>query len=399
VGIVSRQLGGILIVAGTAIGGGIIALPIMVAKLGILLGILLMLAIWIVAYHTAIVNVELNLQAGKGLPIGQLGALFSGKIASLVGIGSLKLLMFSLMSVYIYGLTSLFQEAFNWDKEYFAAAVAFVSLCMALVLFLPIRFLDYINRILFVGALIVAGILITALSCSIDVGHVPFLVGKYGELSTWRVVVPVVFTSFGFQVVCHTLSNYCGMDKKVLHGVFFWGSLIPAIVYIIWSCVILCVIYDRNPDFYALMVDGKVDVSELVRELGLISGLKMTRVMVWIISFLTIATSALGVGMGLCDSIKSYVRAKVKHSQLISVTVTVGLPAAIAVYTPGAFIAILGFAGMILAVLAILLPIYILIAGNFKNVYYASTANKFMLLGSVVAGVTVIVCEVINIAS
>jgi amino acid permease len=33
--ILSRQLGAILIVAGTAIGGGMIALPIMVAKLGI----------------------------------------------------------------------------------------------------------------------------------------------------------------------------------------------------------------------------------------------------------------------------------------------------------------------------------------------------------------------------
>jgi tyrosine-specific transport protein len=184
VNIVSRKLGGILIVAGTAIGGGVIALPIMIAKLGILLGVALMLTIWMVAYYTAIVNVELNLQAGKGMPLGQLGALFSGKIASLIGIGSLKLLMFSLMSVYVYGLASLFRDAFNWGEEYFPVAALCVALCIILVLFSPIHLLDYFNRVLFIGALVVAGFLIMALSRSINVKHIPFLVGRYGEWST-----------------------------------------------------------------------------------------------------------------------------------------------------------------------------------------------------------------------
>jgi tyrosine-specific transport protein len=390
-------LGAILIVAGTAIGGGMIALPIMIAKLGIVLGIVLMFAIWVVAYYTAIVNIELNLQAGKGLPIGQLGALFSGKIASLVGVGCLKLLMFSLMSVYIYGLTSLFREVFNLDREYFPVVALLVSLGTALILFFPIRFLDYVNRVLFVGALIVAGVLILVLACSINGNHIPFLVGKYQEFSSWSIVIPVVFTSFGFQVIFHTLSDYCDRDKEVLGRVFFWGSLIPAIVYMIWSSIILCAIYDCDPDFYALMVEGKVDVGELIKALSLISGLKAIRVMVWVISFLTMATSILGVGRGLCDSIESYIKTKSKHSKWISIIIAVGLPTAIAIFIPGAFIAILGFAGMILSVLAILLPIYILVVGKFKNVYYTSTTNKFMLIGSVIIGIVVILCEVINI--
>jgi tyrosine-specific transport protein len=249
-----------------------------------------------------------------------------------------------------------------------------------------------------VGALIVAGVLILALACSINGKRVPLLVGKYAEFSSWSVVIPVVFTSFGFQVVFHTLSDYCDRNKEVLHKVFFWGSLIPAIVYIIWSCVILCAIYNYDPDFYALMVEGRVDVDELVKVLSLISGVKVIQVMVWVISFLAIATSILGVGIGLCDSIESYVKTKSRHSKWISVIIAVGLPTAIAIFIPSAFIAILGFAGMILSVLAILLPIYILIAGKFKNVYYASTTNKFMLASSVIMGIAVILCEVINIA-
>ncbi|MDR0418302.1 MAG: hypothetical protein LBH08_02615 [Puniceicoccales bacterium] len=394
----NKQLGAIFIVAGTAIGGGMIALPIMIAKLGIVLGTVLMLFIWVVAYYTAIINIELILRAGKGLSIGQLGALFSGKIASLIGVGSLKLLMFSLMSVYIYGLTSLCQEILNLNKEYFAVVALFVSLCTALVLFLPIRFLDYVNRILFMGALVFIGILILTLVSSINGKRIPFFVGKYGEFSSWSVVIPVVFTSFGFQVVFHTLSNYCDRNKKVLNKVFFWGSLIPAIVYIIWSYVILCAIYNYDLDFYTSIVDGKVDIGELVKTLGMISGLKTIQVMVWIISFLAIATSALGVGMGLCDSIESYMKIKNKHSKWISIAIAIGIPSVIAIIVPSAFIVILGFAGMMLSVLAILLPIYILAVGKFENVYYASTTNKFMLAGSAIMGVVIILCETINIA-
>jgi tyrosine-specific transport protein len=147
------------------------------------------------------------------------------------------------------------------------------------------------------------------------------------------------------------------------------------------------------------MIKGAINVGELVRVLSLISGLKIIQIMVWVISFLTIGTSIFGVGLGLCDSVESYIKTHFKHSRLWAVIISVGLPTVIAVFVPGAFITILGFAGMILSVLAILLPIYILMAGKFKKIYYASVANRLLLAGSVVAGVAIILCELINIAS
>jgi tyrosine-specific transport protein len=63
------------------------------------------------------------------------------------------------------------------------------------------------------------------------------------------------------------------VDKEIFHKVFFWGSLIPAIVHVIWNCVILCVIYDYNPNFYVLMANRKVDANELIRVLSVISEL------------------------------------------------------------------------------------------------------------------------------
>jgi amino acid permease len=67
VNLISKQFGAIFIVAGTAIGGDIIALLVTIARLGILLGIVLRLIIWVVVDYTAIVNIGSNSQAGKGL--------------------------------------------------------------------------------------------------------------------------------------------------------------------------------------------------------------------------------------------------------------------------------------------------------------------------------------------
>jgi hypothetical protein len=99
------------------------------------------------------------------------------------------------------------------------------------------------------------------------------------------------------------------------------------------------------------------------------------------------ATSLLGGGMGLCDSIESHVTTEFAHSKWISILDVTGFPAIIAIFVPGVFIAILGHAGMILSVLAILLPIYIFVGRRCKKVYYASITNNFMLVGSLIIGV------------
>ncbi|WP_081497552.1 MULTISPECIES: aromatic amino acid transport family protein [spotted fever group] len=71
-------------------------------------------------------------------------------------------------------------------------------------------------------------------------------------------------------------------------------------------------------------------------------------------SALAIVTSILGVGVGLCDSLKpAYI---------------------VAVVVPNAFITILGFAGMILVIIAILLPVYLLYK-TISNYYMRNCRN------------------------
>src|ERR1700722_3551919 len=126
-----KNIGSILLVAGTCIGSGMIALPMVLAKLGLICSILLMLLIWFIMYYTSLINLELNLQAGRGLSLGALGRLFSGRTAELIGIISLKLLSYSLLAVFLYGGSSILQKL--WASKMVAEySINNIATCYAL---------------------------------------------------------------------------------------------------------------------------------------------------------------------------------------------------------------------------------------------------------------------------
>lgn len=397
-----KRTGALLLVAGTCIGSGMIALPMVSAKLGLIPSLLLMAAIWSIMYYSSLINLELNLQAGQGLSLGALGRYFSGRTAELIGTISLKLLSYALLAVFIYGGSSILQELI---ASKMAAAYSFgnIATCFSLsaiaLLLLPIKLIDYFNRFLFVSLLAIVAILIAGLAMTMNWSELPLFSDQYSSPSAWAALIPVVFTSFGFQVIFHTLTDYCNKNVKMLKQAFFWGSLIPAIVYIVWTCSILSVVYQDNPQFYAQMTAGKAEVGELIQVLSGIAKWQTVQLLVWWISLLAIATSILGVGVGLCDAFKGMLSKRVPNAgvrNLFASVITI-LPAYLVVmYVPNAFIAILGFAGMILALIAILLPVYLFWQIKTEKLHYPELRRKSLILLSAAVAAAVVACELYN---
>jgi tyrosine-specific transport protein len=394
-----RQIGAIMLVAGTCIGGGMIALPMILSALGLVPSILLMFAVWLLVYYTSLVSVELNLQAGTGLSLGELGRKFSGKIAEIAGVSSIKLLSYALLSVYIYAGSSIIKEMLDLDS--FNNVALCYALAAILLLALPLKLMDYINRILFIGLIMVILILILDLVSAMNWSNLPLFSDNYKDLSLWRIILPVIFTSFGFQVIFHSLTNYCNKDVSMLKRAFFWGSLIPAIVYTMWVSSVLSVVYFENPTFYMKMAAGKAEVGNLVKELSAVAKWKFVQVLIWWISLLAIVTSVLGVGMGLSDSLKRMMTSTVhsKASRNILAAIITILPAyLVAILVPNAFMVVLSFAGMILVLIAILLPIYLLKKARFKELYYSELKGNIGILLSSLAGILIIICAIINMS-
>ena len=393
-----KQIGATILVAGTCIGGGMIALPMVLAKVGLITSIFVMMLMWMVIYFSAIINLELHLQVGEGVTLGELGNKFSGKIAEIIGTSSFKILSYALVAVYIYGGTSILQPLLQ-IKSSFELTAAIYALIAMFILMLPVKLIDYVNRILFLGLIAVIIILIAGLVSEIKWNNLPLFSGGYNDINAWELLIPVVFTSFGFQGSLPSLVNFCEGDKKTLKKAFFWGSFIPAITYIVWTCSSLSVVYANNHPFYLEITSGKVEVGKLVEQLSQIAKWQSVQSLVWWISLLAIITSLVGVGLSLTDSIKSMLspaRFSIKVRNILAPIFTVVPAYFISVFIPNAFIKVLGFAGMILVVIAILLPIYLL---SKTKVQICSELKHKELIGlTAIIGVVIVVCEIINLS-
>ncbi len=395
-----KQMGAIMLVSGTCIGSGMIALPMMLSKLGIIPSIALIITLWSVIYYTCLVNIELNLQAGRGLDLGSLGKKFSGNIAHIIGTGSYKILSYALLAVYLYGGSSVIKTMLSsYGHELHFNNIAFMYALTAIILFiLPLKYIDYINRLLFVGLMTIIAILVIGLLSIINWNNLPLFADQYQDILTWRILIPVTFTCFGFQVIFHTLTNYCNKNPIMLKRTFFWGSLIPVIIYIIWTSSVLSAVYQNSPSFYLQMVNGEIEVGDLVSALSHISKNSFVQMLVWWISILAIVTSVLGVGLALCDTIKEMLPSNINHHlrNILSAVITVSPAYLVTILIPNAFLAALGFAGMILVIIAILLPIYLISRIKGKKFHYPELNYKWLLAISVMMGCGIIICEISN---
>jgi tyrosine-specific transport protein len=395
-----KQIGSALIIAGTCIGSGMIALPMVLAKLGVLPSLVIMFLTWGLSYYTALVSVELNLHADRGLAIGALGKKFSGKRAELIGTFSVKLLSYALLSAYISGASSVVKSLI---ETYFNSSysVIHISACLAVITLLtllaPIKIIDRINRVMFMIMIAIFLILLSAIVISIDCSKISMVT----EPSSKNIasVISVVFTSFGFQVIFHTLRDYCGKDVKALKRAFLFGTLIPLVIYSLWTCGVLSILYNFSDTLYEKMVLGEMDVGGLIKALSNISGLPSLQVLIWWISIFAILTSILGVGIGLADSLNSMLSNNKLSSgerKFLSSLLTVIPAYFVASVIPDAFINVLGFAGIIVVIIAILLPIYLLYKADLKKLYCTELRHKWLLVLSVIAGIGIMVVEILS---
>ena len=398
-----KQTGATLLVAGTCIGSGMISLPMVLSQIGLIPSLLLMLAMWAIIYYTALISLELNLQAGKAMSLGDLGNHFSGKKAGLIGSSSFQILSFALISVYIYAGSSVIQKMleFNYNTAFNFVNIATIYAIITAILFIfPIKLVDYINRFLFVSLITVISILVGGMLLKINWQNLPLFSHEYKTISPWIIIAPILFTAFGFHGSLPTLIHYCDNNKEILKKVFLWGCCIPSLVYIIWTFSVLSVIFNENPAVYNKMINGGLDVGDLVKELSLIVNSKYVQTLVWWISLLAIITSLIGVGISLCKTISTFISNRIsisnRPSNIISSLITVIPAYLMAIIVPNAFIKILGFAGMILVVIAIILPIYLLKKIDNINLKCKELKDDLILaLGAI--GIIIIASEILNI--
>ncbi len=376
-----RVIGATLLIAGTTIGAGMLALPMTSSDLGFFKSTLLLVGLWLYMILAAVFMVEIS--HGKGTSIVSIAEKRLGPWAKHVAAFSLLVLFWSLLAAYISGGSSILHQGIGVDQSVLAIIyTAVFGFCVAACT----KLVDYVNRFLFIIKCIVFFLIVWGLSPFIKISHLT-ATGTNSQ-ALW-VALPVFFTSFGFHGSLPSLIKYLHGDKKSIYISIIIGSSIPLVVYILWQVVTLGVLGSG--------FTSTGDIGFFLSQLTAKTGNGYLLILADAFAFLAIATSFLGVALGLFDylselsSKKEILKKKV--GKVKATILTFSLPLLFSVFYPEGFVFALGFASIALSILAIILPSLVILEEKRKASFLL---NKWVASVVLLGGIFIIVIEIIS---
>ncbi len=350
-----KMLGSIAIVAGTAIGAGMLALPLATAALGIIPAILLLVVIWGVSAYTSLLMLEVNLRTGVGDNLHAITGKILGKRGQLIQGASFLSLLFALTAAYLTGGSSLLvlkaEAMFGIALDNQLAVVIF-TLTLGLLAAFGVAWVDKVSRILF--SLMIALLVITVgfLLPEVSPSQMAIAAIEDGKVDLWMAAIPVVFTSFGFHVCIATLVRYLEGDALTLRKVLLIGSTLPLLCYVLWLLVTLGTVGGEQIHSFG----GSLPA--LITSLQDIASQPWVSKCISLFADFALVTSFIGVTLSLYDFISELTRAKSSIMGRVQTwLITFVPPVLCALYIPEGFVAVLGFAAVPLVFIIIFLPI------------------------------------------
>ncbi|WP_333005544.1 aromatic amino acid transporter [Vibrio coralliilyticus] len=347
----SKVLGSTLIIAGTTIGAGMLALPLASAGIGFTTSLIIMVALWALMAYTALLMVELHQHADASATLHTLAKQFLGKKGKWVASFSMLFLFYSLCAAYIAGGGAQFGERisqFTGVEISGMTSTVIFTIVVAAVVTIGTATVDKVNRVLFTIKLIAMAMVLTFLAPNVTESY---LLNMPVEQGLVVAAIPVIFTSFGFHGSIPAIVNYLDGNTPSLRKAIIVGSSIPLIIYVFWQIVTLGVVSQDA------LVDNQ-GLSGLISTLSTKvhqSGLGQT---IGVFADLALLTSFLGVSLGLFEFLgDSFNKKKAASSRIVVGAITFVPPMGFALFYPQGFIMALGYAAIALAILAIFLPI------------------------------------------
>lgn len=263
-----RLLNSIFLISGTAIGAGLIALPLTSVNLG--MGIVVSAVCFAVfyAYHSSMMTINLNRINKKPASIVDLSQNLSGSKTCLISMISC-LLPFSLLTAYFSGVASTLSSYLGISNH---IIVIGCSVIMFIILNLKYSLFSRLNSVL-VTMLLIIIVSFIIFVCTQHMTNITTLreinnlilprTGSIG-LKEITLFLPIILTSFGVQNICHQVYEDLNGDPKKIKIAFLIGVLIPALLYTGWIFGVFENILARDVTFFEKLQQHQVSVGELI---------------------------------------------------------------------------------------------------------------------------------------
>ncbi|MCK1968147.1 tyrosine transporter TyrP [Franconibacter sp. IITDAS19] len=350
----NRTLGSVFIVAGTTIGAGMLAMPLASAGVGMGITLLLLIGMWALMCYTALLLVEVYQHVPADTGLGSLARRYLGRPGQWLTGFSMLFLMYALTAAYISGAGELLAASFSdWLAIPLSPStgVLLFTVVAGAIVCIGTTMVDLFNRLLFSAKIVLLLVMLALLMPHV---HRANLLSMPLEQGLAFSAIPVIFTSFGFHGSVPSIVSYLNGDIRKLRLVFITGSAIPLVAYLFWQLATLGAIDSATFNHLLANHAGLNGLLQAVRQVVASPHVELA---VHLFADLALATSFLGVSLGLFDYLSDmFQRSRKVGGRLQSGLITFLPPLAFALFYPQGFVMALGYAGVALAILALIIP-------------------------------------------
>ena len=381
--------GGAMIIAGGTIGAGMLANPTSTAGVWFLGSLVLLAYTWFCMTSSGLMLLEANLHYPTG-------ASFDTIVKDLLGQGwnvinglSVAFVLYILTYAYITsggGITEGFiNQLFSSEQHTVQIGRVSGSLIFCLVLAVFVWFstkaVDRFTTVL-IGGMVIAFILSVAgliSSVKVEVLFDSMVQGEQQYLPYMLGALPVCLVSFGFHQNVPSLVKYYERDaNRVMKSVFF-GTAIALAVYVLWQ---LAVQGNLPRAEFAPVIEKGGDIAVLLQALGKYIQTDFIALALRFFAYLAIATSFLGVTLGLFDYIADLCKFDDSRSGRTKTALITFLPPLLLSLTfPFGFVLAIGYAGLAATIWAVIVPALLAKASRrkFAQTNYLVYGGNFMI--------------------
>ena len=391
-----KLIGGILLVSGTTIGAGMLALPVVTGFAGFVPSLFLFIAFWLYMTFTAFLMLEVNLWMGPHTNLISMARHTLGKWGKRSAGSHICFCLYSLTTAYVAGsgpiVIDVVESLTGYRLPIWAGTIPLL-LIFGYFVYKGTRSVDIVNRVLMGGLVIAYGLLVIFLT-----PHVEWKLLSHSDPKYLVVAVSVLATSFGFHIIIPSLSTYFDRDIPLMKKAIFIGSAIPLFVYIIWKFLSLGIIPLGGEHG---LIEGYDKGSNGAHLLSQILGNSAISLCARFFAFFAIVTSFLGVSLSLTDFLADGFKIKKDRTGRLLLYMMVFLPPLVFSLTdPRAFLNALEYAGAYgVVVLLGLMPALMVWSGRYHRHFqstFKTPGGKIALLGAMLISLLVIGIEIAN---
>lgn len=350
--------GGAMIIGGTIVGAGMFSLPLVMAGSWFLWGMLIILFTWFSMLMSSFMLLEANLNYPVGSSFNTVVKDLLGNKWNLLNGISVAFVLFILTYAYISVSSSVFtmtaKDEFGLILSPKLAGLIF-ALILALIVWYStnavVRAESFILGVKILTFLLTFGVFLFKIKFTYLFNTIESQASYFPYIF---VIFPFCLASFGFHNNIPSLIIYFGKDPKRILKAILYGTLIALALYTIW---LACTMGNIPRTSFKEIVAKGGDVDLLISTLIGVNINFFTKLTLLIFSNFAVATSFLGVSLGLFDYIADLF--KIDNSPLgrfKTALLTFLPPVFCFLLYPNGFLFAIAFAGFATTIWAVIIP-------------------------------------------